>query len=243
MTNNKNYKILYVQKALSSAKNKNGIFGIASVINKSLEYLKDSEITIFLSPGYLGTSKETRELLTNKVFKDNNYTQLIDSISILNVMNYKYKSKYESELKGPNFRLNVNILPVNNIQDHRKMIFICKVTSPEDYKKWISVPNNKQKKDIIKGISKSLKVCGYSIGSSNFSKTSYLVPVGNNSNKDEADVFIYNTKYINNSVFEQNIEGFTSDEIPEITSFTIDQNLNDDYLNKILEKTLDGILM
>lgn len=232
-------KTLFIQKALENKNQKGKKRKLIDIIHESVLTLhkKNSNISIFLSPGYLGTTSNSRKILTNKIFKDYQCNNLVTEINILNTMRHTDSIDYQYELTKQGFTSRP--MPITGNRDHRKMLFIYTI---KDNKKYDLAFKEKDKNKLIEGICNNINVMGVSIGSSNFSKTSYIedVVLEEKSNKDEADFFLYYEKGELSSL-SKTIDEINGESI-HIVSSTSDRDINSTFLNYILKQTLKGTL-
>lgn len=196
--------------------------------------MKKKKIHIYIYPGYLGTKESTRKMLTSFVF-DNNH---INSISLLNSMSKMNAHKYNDELIKDGFN-NYVFKRIHN-DDHRKMIFLtthneCLNSICTQYSspivcgtgtRFCLSPNN------LDSYLNEVEVHAIVIGSSNFSKTTYMDNV-----KDEADLTLFKSGDIKDRILEK----FLTEKDTRNQGMVLSESLNevsDTYLNEIFKDTI-----
>lgn len=245
---------LFIQKGFAYKKSTATPYTLAKVLNSFfIDYnqITNKKINLFISPGYLGTNQNTREDMITNVLRNSQGINLIQNISILNTMGIvnSHRTQFMNELSGKGF--NIYNLKLTGNNDHRKMIYLYEITDAKGFCMTTNIltthtpaQSSQFTKDTIKKLVSSINVIGFVIGSSNFSKTSYLDPVklGNKSNKDEADLFTYIPHYFTNQIVDTFLEN--NGEYPSVIfSNTSKKNkIPNTYLDKYLEQTLLGTL-
>ena len=197
--------ILYIPKERSNK-------ALPQIIKKTIEMIheqKQSKVNIYLSPGYLGTTRKTREELTDRVFDKSK----INRITILKSMN-GHREDYLCEL----YRLGFSVCRrrVRDGKDHRKMMVFYHSDCSCPYLCCCFSDFN------CNSNSKTMAVL---IGSSNFSKTTYLLD-----NKDEADVLLFKSEELamkwKNELLESKVNYggvFLSESITPVSSDFLEQ--------------------
>lgn len=204
--------ILYIPKDRSNR-------ALPRIIKKTIEMIheeKQNKVNIYLSPGYLGTTRETRKELTNSVFD----VHKVNQITILKSMN-GHRDDYLQELHGLGFSTCRRRVKVG--KDHRKMMvfYQSNCNYPHLYceypRLYCHFPHSYCKNN--------LETMGVLIGSSNFSKTTYLLD-----NKDEADVLLFKSNQLalqwKSELFknqEEYGEVFLSESITPVSSDFLEQ--------------------
>ncbi|MGY3745332.1 hypothetical protein [Oenococcus kitaharae] len=208
------------------------------------------KVGLVISPGYLSTTSQTADKLAKAIINN----QKIAHCWILGTMNGGFLRKK----KILNFTLRaLSSTPKSATQprlktsfgfsrDHRKMFFIV-CWRPQ------SNPTLRNKKD-ISGFMKDIYVPIATIGSSNFSKSTYFM--GNDHN--EADILWVdddvlkkinpgknmNDKKFNSAIISSDDSQSPNNDFPGIVSaqvYSLPQNSN--YLKLILKETLDSVLI
>ena len=259
--------INYIQKYVSTTGVTNRSLG--GPLEKSLQNAvktvctiannKNYEMGLVISPGYLSTQQNTADDLVNEITKGLIKGEKISNCWILGTMNGDNKptkqSKYSKILnftvsafrKVSTVTIQPNLIksPAPFAKDHRKMFFILL---------W----KNKSLKPVLRGkgdistFIKNVVVPVATIGSSNFSRSTYFL--GNDHNESDIlwiddDVLnkINNTnnQIYNDEILPNNYLSPSNNGVPIIVSATVNslkKNNISNYLRLILEQTLKTVL-
>ncbi|WP_251920883.1 hypothetical protein [Leuconostoc citreum] len=210
-------------------------FDSGHVVQEYLHYQKNlfnEKEFLIISPGYLSTTATTSNSLINNFFS---YHQKASyAVMMLSGMNDSYVPFFYTSLQSTQQGSVYNNSPFKlpSHKDHRKMIFICTWNKPSDKTHEKSID-----KGDIKNFLKDIDVHAVLIGSSNFSKTTYM-GVNNIANKGEADIFMYK---------DMDSDGYTNsmeeNEDFLVTKSTQQKKKSDsDILKDILGSTLEQAL-
>ena len=245
---------LYIQRNKS---NKSLPRVVKNVIEE-IYYKQKIPVDVFISPGFLGTKRDTRRYLTDRVFTKNH----VKSVSILNSMNQKNAEDYVYELLAQGFSTYISSRDYN--KDHRKMIFLTTIKKDKNEKKEAysknlyadkfnqcnEIDKDKLHKDYIYSVSsrqkcrkihffdflRNVKVHAIFIGSSNFSKHTYFID-----KKDEADLLLFKSEEIRMMIMNTFLNEESSSEETSNEGFLLSRSIHtipSNFLHNIFRDTI-----
>lgn len=253
--------INYIQKYVTTTNASNSAIGgpLEETLHKSLDKITQIakkngfNVGLVISPGYLSIKQNTATELVNTLIK-NISPNIISNCWILGTMNGldKYKKPTVLNYTISSFKnLNINASqpkviqsPIQFARDHRKMFFVIL------YNKKL-ILNSKQ--DVTKFIN-NITVPIATIGSSNFSKSTYFM--GNDHN--EADVLWVdddvlkkvsagsNANNFNDELIPRHLVDSSNGELPEVVTAKVEslsKSKVQNYLRLILSQTLNTVLV
>ncbi|MPQ20825.1 hypothetical protein GA516_16335 [Lactobacillus pentosus] len=239
-------ELYYIQKYTSSKgiTNKSKLGPLQNMLKDTLKMLtkfansNNYQVGMVISPGYLSTTSSTAQDLINQLINHNSptHTWILGTMNGNNPKNAPKGKKFIDftfqALHNNATQPSLVSYPSPFKKDHRKMVFFVLWKKGKQ-------PQLNNKKDIANFI-QNIEVPALSVGSSNFSKSTYFM--GNDHN--EADVLWINDNLLGpyNSAIE--ITDYnTRADIPSIVKSTVDSlPLNLDYLKEILKETLNSVI-